>query len=362
MMLEPSPKESEDQFAQARMQRTDFNFKLPLELCRDRVYGITWGTAIGDALGLPVETMSAEKISREFGRITGYLPAASNKWFEGFPPGTVSDDTLRLVAIFDALSEAKTYNREALLQSHLSALSKSERGWGGSTVAALRRLEEGVPWEEAGLPDGKNTATGNGVAMSVAAIAAFAAARELEQSEIIKIVHDFSIMTHTTPAGVASGMAQTFATLYCLSTNPKDFSAETFINTVVEAAKIGEYYFENSEGAELLSAKLEELREYKTLTAEELATKFGAGSCYVLHSLPFSYAHFLKDPNSLQTLFDVVNAGGDTDSNAAIVGSLLGALHGARDIFPEEFIWGIEARPQIVESTARFCNRFVKYR
>ena len=42
------------------------------QLKRDKIYGMFLGVAIGDALGMPVETMSYEQIRSDFGKIDGY--------------------------------------------------------------------------------------------------------------------------------------------------------------------------------------------------------------------------------------------------------------------------------------------------
>ncbi|MCB0335921.1 MAG: ADP-ribosylglycohydrolase family protein, partial [Bdellovibrionales bacterium] len=47
----------------------------------------------------------------------------------------------------------------------------------------------------------------------------------------------------------------------------------------------------------------------------------------------------------IEAMYDVINSGGDTDSTAAMVGALLGALNGG-DILPE----GLIANTQEIEA------------
>lgn len=49
--------------------------------------------AYGDAAGLPVEAMSAEQISENYGRITELQAPSDHPFFPGSARGTVSDDT-----------------------------------------------------------------------------------------------------------------------------------------------------------------------------------------------------------------------------------------------------------------------------
>lgn len=55
---------------------------------RDQIVGAFLGTAIGDSLGMPVETFSAERIAKDYGRVTEYLVPDGHKWFDGRKAGT----------------------------------------------------------------------------------------------------------------------------------------------------------------------------------------------------------------------------------------------------------------------------------
>ena len=97
-----------------------------------------------------------------------------------------------------------------------------------------------------------------------------------------------------------------------------------------------------------------------SLTTEEITNLFGEGTSYVYNSLPFSYAFFLRNPHSIETLYEVGNAGGDTDtnaSNASIVGGLLGALNGA-SIFPQHLIDGLWQKDRILATANKFYETF----
>ena len=74
-------------------------------------------------------------------------------------------------------------------------------------------------------------------------------------------------------------------------------------------------------------------------------------------SIPFAYAFFLRKPLKFEAVIDVINAGGDTDSNAAIVGSLQGALLG-KAYLPPEYLRGVNNPEPILASVDRFCKAF----
>ena len=110
---------------------------------------------------------------------------------------------------------------------------------------------------------------------------------------------------------------------------------------------------------DLLSNRIQKLIDYKEYNIARIVDEFGGGSCYVYNSLPFTYMFFLKNPNSIQSFYDVINAGGDTDTNASMLGALLGALNGM-EIFPEKLVDSIpdEYRTKIENLSNRFIETF----
>jgi len=78
-----------------------------------------------------------------------------------------------------------------------------------------------------------------------------------------------------------------------------------------------------------------------TCSAEEIRLRCGTSS-YTFESVPFSIATFMRHPTDFKAaLKEAVEAGGDTDTNAAIVGSLVGANVGINNI-PDD--WRIYTR------------------
>ena len=66
----------------------------------------------------------------------------------------------------------------------------------------------------------------------------------------------------------------------------------------------------------------------------------------------------MKD-KSFQSLIDIVNAGGDTDTNAAMLGHLIGAWHGMKLFEGNEWaLEGLQGYNEIVEVAEQFCEVF----
>jgi len=336
-----------------------------LGVTRDRVRGMFLGKAIGDALFMPLETKTPEEISLTHGRITSYIRPDGHKWFNGRDAGTWTDDTQLTLVVAESLIAQGGINLDDMALRHVESMrNEGDLGFGGSTRDAIKKLTAGLSWSESGKNDKPGRGKGNGVAMKIGPVGAYRASPVWNtlwvenRSKAIEDIVRFTLMTHYTKIAVESALAQVSAVNYCFQDSPGTFSIDTFVSCVAKMADLMNYRSsaapEDSLPGRLLSlGKL----DFDGLHAERIIGLFGGGTCYVLNSLPFSYAFFLRNPGSIEALYDVGNAGGDTDTNAAIVGELLGALNGT-SIFPQHLIDGLWQRERILNTADRFCDRF----
>jgi ADP-ribosylglycohydrolase len=68
---------------------------------------------------------------------------------------------------------------------------------------------------------------------------------------------------------------------------------------------------------------------------------------------------YVHNPLSIDALFDVASAGQDADSNASMIGALLGALHGTV-IFPAHLVDGLRDREAVLEVADQFQEKFAR--
>lgn len=305
--------------------------------------GLFVGTAIGDALGLPLETLAPHQIEQRFGHVTTILDPSSNQLIEANQArrGMISDDTQLTLALakglLDPSSVSFTATMDSIAREHVAALRETTVGWGGTTKDAVKRLSAGINWKESGNTAGPGTGKGNGVVMKIAPLAAFAISQNLSPADTLAMVDAICAMTHNSPLAIASARAHLAAIQYALLVDADNFSPKEFVNLVTKVSRESK---PQDEETRELSARFESLAQAGAMDLDQLIANFGGGTCYVLNSLPFSYALFLRDWQSIEALYATVNAGGDTDSNAAMVGALLGALHG-KDLFPPEHSAGV---------------------
>lgn len=154
---------------------------------KDKVRGMFLGTAVGDALGMPVEGWSADKIKETHGRVTSYLDPKGHKWFDGMKAGTTTDDTQLTLTVAEALIEGGGIDLDTQVKHHVKAFKTHTSGWGRTTKEAIEKLANGVHWSESGSYSPTETdegvkkpgprGFGNGVAMKAGPIGVYLSAR-----------------------------------------------------------------------------------------------------------------------------------------------------------------------------------------
>lgn len=319
----------------------------------DKIRGMFLGVFIGDRLGLPVEMWSAEAIEGGYGKITDYLPSKSD-W---------SDDTQLTLAVAEGLANYG-FDIKGQVEEHKKAFVDGVYGMGGGTKSALKKLYDGVPWDKtASTEDGKGV--GNGIAMKISPVSAAFMLSGGHDEDAANYINDFIVdlasITHKTDLGLSSAFAHFNAVNYVLGLdNPKDFDIAEFTGYVLGGTWIGEEKEFPSNG-DKLSELIIDLVRHEEYDNFRIIHEYKQGTSYAYSSLPFTYMFFVKNPQSIESMYNVINAGGDADSNAAMIGSLLGAMHGT-GIFPKHLVEGLEKQKLnwVFSVADKLYHRFVK--
>lgn len=318
------------------------------------------GIAIGDALGKPVEMMKIDKIAKKHGRVTTYLPCDGHKFFDGHPLGSITDDTILSQAVAESLIETGDIDSSLDVQArrYAEALDHAMGGWGRTTKNALKRLKKGVHWSESGKTDDPKCGTGNGIAMKALPLGAYFAVRG--EDILRKSMADIALMTHYTRMAVASNLVMALAGAYALKLptdqiiKDREWICGKF-KAFAEHAEKRDYYGNDTE--DKLSTQFEKLKAMPDATPQQIVDTFGAGGCYIMWSVPFTLAFWLRNPSSIETVYDLASAGGDTDSNCSMGAGLVGAVSG-EGVFPKELVDGLTVKDDILDLADRFCDRF----
>ena len=165
-------------------------------MTHDRAAGVLLGLACGDALGRPVEFQSPAEIERRYGTVRTMLANGTH----GQAAGTVTDDTELALCIARSLAERERFDPADVAERYVAWYETGPFDVGLMTADAIRTLQEGVPWHEAGeqvwrnRPEGSNA--GNG---SVMCCAPLAVAFRDDPGTLARVSRDASRITHADP-------------------------------------------------------------------------------------------------------------------------------------------------------------------
>lgn len=87
---------------------------------KSKIKGLIFGCAIGDALGMPIESFSKEKIQSKYKRLTNYIQPVDHKWFNGKESGTTTDDTSLLTATVESIIDSNGLDMDSQVKWHVS--------------------------------------------------------------------------------------------------------------------------------------------------------------------------------------------------------------------------------------------------
>lgn len=294
----------------------------------DRALGATYGLALGDALGMPTQSMSREQVRRVYGTITGFRDSApDNPISAGMAAGSVTDDTEQAVLVGRLLVEGLGRIDPLRLARELLDWEKEMRARGSldllgpSTKAALDAVARGVPPAEAG-----RFGTTNGAAMRVTPVGVAFPAEPLEPF-LDRVVESCQV-THDTTIGIAGAAAVAAA----VSTGVAGGTLDEAVRAAVAAARAGAGRGHWIAGADV-AARIEWAWRLVDGLPEEravdlISTLVGT-SVATQESVPAAFAVLaLADGDPWRAAVLAANLGGDTDTIGAVAGAIAGSVAG----------------------------------
>ncbi len=325
-------------------------------MTEDRMLGALMGTAVGDALGMPVEGLSHTNVRTYYKGIQQYEPDRHRRDLEA---GQWTDDTQFTFALAEALTDwlqatAHPNRFEAALAERLSAayvaLLPQARRWGPTSHTAIRRLAAGTPWTEAG--DAVHPS--NGAAMRAAPLGVWWAVLEVPFTQALAFIRAVLEITHRHPTALVAGFGQAFAIAEVLRIPPEAFNPQAFWTRLIDAVLEAEAELGDTSAA--CSRRLALLTDHLRDFPLDLQDLCHGTSARADESWPFAVAMFARNPDLLEaTLLSAINVGGDADTVGAMVGALLGARHGWH-AFPDAWRCRLETADRLEASARAFLQ------
>lgn len=285
-----------------------------------RAQGCLLGQLAGDSLGGLVEFRSAASIKSKY---PAGLRELMNGGHWGILAGQPTDDSEMALMLARSIVQSKGYEPTAALDAYLHWYGSPPFDIGGTTSAALSGARRGrTPQERlAGAKQHANTSSqANGSLMRISPLAIFGAG---DPATAAAWARADSSLTH--PHQVCKDSCAVFVAAIATAI-ATDCSAQDCYQAALDEAR-------RSSVAEPVA---EALREAAERPPEDYQTQQG----WVLIALQNAFYQLLHAPSLEEGVVQTVMAGGDTDTNAAIAGALLGAVHG-RDAIPPQWLRSI---------------------
>ncbi|MGB3335875.1 MAG: ADP-ribosylglycohydrolase family protein [Devosia sp.] len=337
---------------------------------RSRIRGLLHGVALGDAMGAPVEKLSAEQIRARYGRVTSVM----TRWHKmDLPPeqrnhrvrgdGIVTDDTMMTLAMMDIYADTKR---------HLDAWDMADGmvrqiAWVPRWVPELQRealLIDRLFYPEKWIfqrhqlanCDPRQGGIGNmvncGAAMYIAPIGAVNAADpKAAYDEAIAFASGHQESYGLEAAGVmAAAVAAAFV---------PDASIDGIVDTVIGLAKDGtraaivdiaetarRLRSSGAEHAAVCDAFHGIIARYSVMGDDvnhmpekvgRLTDAYRPSRLQAIEELPLALGFCLFNGGDFRlSIEDGINSGRDTDSIGVMAGAILGAMHGESVIVPKD--------------------------
>ena len=283
-----------------------------------RARGCMMGQLSGDALGSLVEFKSPEEIRR-------LHPVGVRRLVDGGTWNTLAgqptDDSEMALLLARSLIKHRTHNPEQVLLTY--------RYW-----VSTQPFDMGMTISEALAGSLNHASQANGALMRISPVGILGAGRSLDQ----------------VAAWAASDARLTHPNLICQQANQIFAMALAYaITTGCSAKELYQRVLQWAEGMQVEAA----LAACVLRAADEAPADFIHQMGWVLIALQNALHQLLHAANAEEAICKTVMMGGDTDTNAAICGALLGAVHGLQSL-PAQWVEAILAcRPS---RTQRKCH------
>lgn len=305
-----------------------------------KIKGVFYGQAIGDALGLGTEFLTKQQVEDYYPEgLTRYDQIIQDKHRSRWTIGSWTDDTDQFIALCDSIIECKGVD-ELNFASHLYKWYKGiPMGIGSTTqrVLALPGYRENpikaaeLIWRMSAM---KNAS--NGAIMRTSIIGTF---QFWDIENVIANAEKCARVTHADPRAVGSCVVVCYLIAKLIQNQ----------NTLIDKEELIE--IANNYSTEIAlyinKAHFGELDSLYLYDADSLGYTLKAMACAL-----WAYYH-AKDFES--GLVAIVNQGGDADTNACISGAVMGAKYGFNNI-PTVYTEGLFSKAILEDKLAEYLR------
>jgi len=273
-----------------------------------RARGALLGLVVGNQLGVPTEGLgSREAIRAAFPRgVRDLAPPPKGSPFD--------DDAAMALLLAESLADKGDFDAHDVAQRWVKWMKVDGRGIGVTTQRALRLIEGGTEPFEAGRQALGPRSASNGAVMRCVPVAL----RYHDNVEkLVRVSTQQAAITHADERCTWGAAAINLAARELLRGN--QYFLEEVLHRLQGAAP---------------RALIEAIGRVAWEQESDLPLAVVGEAGYVVHCVEIAFWCALHRPSLEEALISLAEAGGDTDTNAAVAGALLGARDGEASIPP----------------------------
>ncbi|WP_339030811.1 ADP-ribosylglycohydrolase family protein [Spiroplasma endosymbiont of Cantharis nigra] len=300
---------------------------------KNKIEGVIYGMAIGDAMGMPAELWGRNKVRNFFkDYITEFLDGPQeNDIAKNYKKGQFTDDTAQALVILDSLFENNFIPDKKIIAKNLLIWAEKNKAFeqnilGPTSKEALKMIKNNLEPIEI-----TKKALSNGSAMRIAPIGLLF--KKNQHQQLVDYVFKVSQVTHTSDITISGASIIAMCVNSALyKTNFEEILEDLYLVDKLALQVGSETYSPSMTKRIKLAIEIADRFKDKDIEfIDELYDVIGAG-VNISESVPtaIAIAYYAKNVN--KAAFLAANLAGDTDTIGAMACAICGAYTGIEEI------------------------------
>ena len=296
---------------------------------------ILLGTAIGDALGVPVEFEHRQELEKN--PVVGMREYGTHNQ----PKGTWSDDSSLALCLAESLCNG--YNLNDIADKFIrwyydGYCTPYGRVFdvGITTARAISNLQSGIKPNLAGMDRERDN--GNGSLMRILPLVPYII--NMEEEDRFRIIGEVSSLTHRHPRSILACIALCEFAIQYIDLQAVERAYQAMQQTILQLLKKEMFIEEDIPFKRFVGLSYE---EFKTIALKDIHS-----TEYVIDTLEASLWCIFNTTSYKDAVLKAVNLGDDANTVGAITGGLAGIIYGY-DTIPPEWLEVLAKKDDIIE-------------
>jgi len=290
--------------------------------------GCFFGLAIGDALCAPYEGGILE---RALWRLINKTKAGEIRY---------TDDTQMSIDVAHSLLGQRGVKQQHLANQFANSYRWS-RGYGPGAAKMLKKIKKGALWSEVNRSVFPQGSYGNGAAMRASIVTLY---YFTNKEKVLDAVQKVSEITHCHPLAIEGANLIALSVFYALS----NLEPKLWIDNLLNYTQLNEYQ-------NRLNIAKNWIDTQQNITYKNVRKELGNGIAAINSCVSAIYiAIQFIDQDYLNMLKFIQQNSGDTDTIAAMAGSIWGAYNGLKPLLP--LMENLESRDQIQQLSIKLYD------